>query len=93
MGSPPQPSRWRHRVGSEYCSQRFDKKVQRADATEARDPLAAIGLWQQADQIVANQSPWIPLFSSLTPGLVSRRVGDYQRNPQLGTLLYQLWVK
>jgi hypothetical protein len=39
------------------------------------------------------QAPWIALDNLRVSDFVSRRVGNYQYNPQWTALLDQLWVK
>lgn len=39
-----------------------------------------------------DQAPVVPLVTPSITDFVSRRVGDYQYNPQLGVLIDQLWV-
>ena len=38
-------------------------------------------------------APWVFMQNELQTTLVSRRVGNYQYNPQWGPLLDQLWVR
>jgi len=42
---------------------------------------------------VTDEAPWVPLVTQQRVEVVSSRVGNYQRHPQWGTLLSQLWVQ
>ena len=77
----------------EFCDHRLDGLVHHAEATQATDPTRAAGLWQEADREAVSQAPWLSLTNPLGLDVISHRVGNYQHNPQLGSLLDQLWVK
>ena len=57
------------------------------------DPEAASRLWAKTDRDVVNQAPWVPIANGLELEVTSARVHNYQYNPQLGTLLDQIWVR
>ena len=38
-------------------------------------------------------APWVPVFTPSHASIVSKRVGNYQYNPEWGILLDQLWVR
>ena len=78
---------------SEFCDHHLDRLIQAAEAAQAIDPTRAVELWQKADQEAVNQAPWVPLTNELGLDVISPAVGNYQHNPQWGTLLDQLWVK
>jgi peptide/nickel transport system substrate-binding protein len=69
------------------------RRDRHARSLETADPGAASRLWRQVDHDIVQQAPWVFLQNGLRATLVSRRVGDYQYNPQWGVLLDQLWVK
>ena len=58
-----------------------------------QDPAAATSLWQQVEQSLLVQAPVVPAYNRSAVDFVSKRVGNYQYNPQWGVLLDQLWVK
>ena len=58
-----------------------------------QDPAAATSLWQQVEQSLLVQAPVVPAYNRSAVDFVSKRVGNYQFNPQWGVLLDQLWVK
>lgn len=78
---------------SEFCDRHLDSHIRQAEDAQPTDPPRAARLWQGVDQEAVNQAPWVPLTNSLGVDVVSHRVGNYQHNPQWGTLLDQLWVK
>jgi YVTN family beta-propeller protein len=78
---------------SEFCDRRLDRQVQRALTDQVNDPYAARGLWASVDHRIVDEAPWIPLVNFQTVDVVSKRVGDYEYSPALGTpVLDQLWV-
>jgi ABC-type transport system substrate-binding protein/class 3 adenylate cyclase len=78
---------------AELCDPRLDQLVRKAEAVQISDPAKASALWQEADREAVDQAPWVPLVNNLGLDVVSDRAGNYQRNPQWGALLDQLWVR
>ena len=76
-----------------FCNPRIDNFSDRATAAQASAPSTAAQLWQRVDRGVVDAAPWLPLINKRGIDLLSERVGNYQRNPQLGVLLDQLWVR
>ncbi len=70
-----------------------DKLAAEAQAAQSTDPAAARRLWAQADRIVTDQAPYVPVFNETSAGFVSSRVGNYQESPEYGPLLDQMWVR
>jgi peptide/nickel transport system substrate-binding protein len=77
---------------SEFCDPHFDATVRSALAAEAANSPTAAHLWSKADRQFTDQAPTVNLATPSQIDLVSRRVGNYEYNPQLGVLLDQLWV-
>jgi YVTN family beta-propeller protein len=78
---------------SYFCDRRIDTRIRRALEIQATAPDAAVALWAGIERDIVDLAPWVPLF---TPGhalLVSERVGNVQRNPELGVLTDLLWVR
>ena len=48
--------------------------------------------WARVDRNLTDKAPWAPYANGIVLEVVSTRVGNYQHNPQWGTLLGQLWV-
>jgi peptide/nickel transport system substrate-binding protein len=78
---------------SEFCSPRIDTEITRAAAVQVQDPPAAVALWQQLERDLLAQAPVVPAYNGRAVTFLSKRVGNFQYNPQWGTLLDQLWVK
>jgi peptide/nickel transport system substrate-binding protein len=76
-----------------FCNRRIDNRIDRAFEVEATDPDAATVLWEGIERDIVDLAPWVPLFTPGHASVVSRRVGNYQLNPELGLLLDQLWVR
>jgi YVTN family beta-propeller protein len=77
---------------AEFCSRALDGKIERARRLQATDPTAAGPAWAAVDRQIVDQAPAIPLLVPQGIDLVSKRVGNYQRNPGWGIILSQLWV-
>jgi peptide/nickel transport system substrate-binding protein len=78
---------------AEFCNPHVDKLVGEAQAAQSADPTAARSLWAQADRIVTDQAPYVPVFNETSAGFVSSRAGNYQQSPEYGPLLDQMWVR
>jgi YVTN family beta-propeller protein len=78
---------------AEFCDPEIDAKIKRALALQANDPAAAGPLWADIDRSIVDKAPWVPTHTSKGLSFVSKRVGNYQYNPQWGVLLDQLWVR
>jgi peptide/nickel transport system substrate-binding protein len=78
---------------SAFCDRSIDAQMARAAAAQVQDPAAATALWQQVEQALLAQAPVVPMYNRSNVDFVSKRVGNYQYNPQWGVLLDQLWVK
>ena len=50
-------------------------------------------VWQEVEKSLLAQAPTVPAYNRSNVDFVSKRVGNYQYNPQWGVLLDQLWVK
>jgi YVTN family beta-propeller protein len=77
---------------SEFCSQELEGRIERALSLQVTDPAGAGAAWAAVDRQIVNQAPTIGLLVPQGVDLVSKRVGDYQRNPVWGVILSQLWV-
>jgi YVTN family beta-propeller protein len=76
-----------------FCDRRIEARIDRAFDVESADPEIAATLWEEIERDIVDLAPWVPLFTPVHATAVSARVGNYQRNPDLGLLLDQLWVK
>ena len=78
---------------AEFCDRDIDAKIKRALALQASEPAAAGPLWADIDHDIVDKAPWVPTHTSKGFSLLSKRVGNYQYNPEWGVLLDQLWVR
>jgi peptide/nickel transport system substrate-binding protein len=78
---------------SEFCSRSIDTQITRAAAVQVRDPAAATVLWQRVEKSLLARAPVVPAYNRRNVDFVSRRVGNYEYNPQWGLLLDRAWVK
>ena len=78
---------------AEFCDPAIDRQIARARSLWTTDPGAASQLWANIDRDLTNQAPWVAFANGVVLEVKSARVGDYQNNPQWGTLLDQLWVR
>ena len=78
---------------AEFCDPAIDKSISRAEAAEEANSGTAVSDWAAVDHAVVDEAPWIPLANPEVIDFVSRRVGDYQYNPQFGELTDLLWVQ
>ena len=67
--------------------------MRRATALQVADPQGANALWARIDRRISDLAPLVPLASHSQLDFVSRRVGNFEYNPQWGILLDQLWVR
>jgi peptide/nickel transport system substrate-binding protein len=84
--------RMQHNFG-QFCDRVLERKIGRAVKLEPTDPAAANRLWAELDREITDKALWVPLFNVYGADLVSKRIRNYQYNPQRGALLSQLWVR
>jgi YVTN family beta-propeller protein len=78
---------------AEFCDPHVDQLASEAQAAQLTDPGTARSLWAQADRIVTDQAPWVPILSFGDTTFVSARTGNYQESPIYGPLFDQMWVR
>ena len=76
-----------------FCDPSIDAKMTRATALQATNQPAATLLWQQIENELLARAPILPTDNRRNVDFLSKRVGNYQYNPQWGVLLSQLWVR
>jgi peptide/nickel transport system substrate-binding protein len=76
-----------------FCEQALDRKIRRVLKLQQTDPAGADRLWAELDREITNKALLVPLYNGHEADLVSKRVGNYEHNPQWGALLSQLWVR
>jgi YVTN family beta-propeller protein len=77
---------------SEFCSPRLERRIEHALRLQTTDPAKAGAAWATVDRQIVDQAPAVGLLVPQGVELVSKRVGNYQRNPVWGVILSQLWV-
>ena len=79
---------------AEFCDPHADQLAREAQAAQQTNPAAARRLWAQADRVVTDQAPWVPIFNRSSTWFVSARVHNCQESPYYaGPLLDQMWVR
>lgn len=81
------------RPASGFCDPEVDAMIDRATLMQLDDPAAAGRVWAEIDREIVDQAPYVWLANPIAVEFVSERVGNYQRSPQWGMLLNQLWVQ
>ena len=76
-----------------FCDRQLDRRIARALAIEATDSDRATVLWERIERDLVDLAPWVPLFTPSHGVLVSKRVGNYQFNPEWKILFDQIWVR
>jgi YVTN family beta-propeller protein len=77
---------------AEFCDPQIDTQARLALTSQAADPAAA-GRWAAIDHKLADQAPWVPLYTPRDLTLLSARAGNYQFHPYWNLLIDQLWVR
>ena len=78
---------------AKFCDPGIDAETQRARRLQFTNPRAANRQWAKIERAIMRQAPWVPMINPKLIDYVSRRVGDYQYNPEWGMLIDQLWVR
>jgi peptide/nickel transport system substrate-binding protein len=78
---------------SELCDPKVDGLIDRAFELQLSDPSTAGRAWADVDRAIVDTAAWIPIGNPIATDFLSKRVGNYQRHPQWGLLLGQLWVR
>jgi YVTN family beta-propeller protein len=76
-----------------FCDERIDTRIERALEVHSTDPDAVVATWAKIERDIVDLAPWVPLFTPSHAHLVSKRVGNYQFNPESRLLFDQLWVR
>ena len=76
-----------------FCDQAIQAKMTQASSMQLTNLAGANDLWAQVDHEVTDQAPWVDLFNPKQIDFLSKRVGNYQWNPQWYILIDQLWVQ
>jgi hypothetical protein len=71
----------------------LERLISIAQNLQAQDPVAARLAWAATDRMIVDQAAALPYANTFAVTLISRRVRDYQFNPERGVLLDRLWVR
>jgi peptide/nickel transport system substrate-binding protein len=92
--------RWRHTCQhgpssntGRFCDPAVDNQIREAVRGQATGLVSANLLWAKLDRELVDRAVLAPLLSQKAAVIVSRRVGNYQFNPQWGPLFDQMWVR
>ena len=77
----------------DFCDPAIDKEINQALAVQESNSGISVTDWTKIDRAVVDKAPWVSIANSETIDFVSRRIGDYQYNPQFGELTDLLWVR
>jgi peptide/nickel transport system substrate-binding protein len=78
---------------SGFCDPTVDSQARRAAAIQVSDPATANRLWAAIDRKLVDNVAAVPLYVPQSITVLSRRVGNYEYNPQWGPLVDQLWIR
>ena len=78
---------------SQFCNRALDRRMARAGELQATDSARAGDEWARVDRAIVDAAAAVPYANGLDVTLLSKRVGNYQFNPEWGVLLDQLWVR
>ncbi|MGB3877914.1 ABC transporter substrate-binding protein [Shinella zoogloeoides] len=76
-----------------FCDEAIDAKMQKALDLGVTDQAAADALWAEIDHEVTDQAPAVGLFTPKRLDFVSKRLGNFQFNPQFNWMITQSWVQ
>ena len=78
---------------SGFCDPSIDRRMEEAGRLRATDPAGALDLWSEIEHDLVDEAVWVPLGNGYYTSVTSRRLGNYQSNPQWGPLVDQMWVQ
>jgi peptide/nickel transport system substrate-binding protein len=76
-----------------FCDPAFDRLVARAQTLQPTDPQRAQDVWERADRLAVDQAALVPMASTKSVELLSRRTGHFTLNANSQPELDQLWVR
>jgi YVTN family beta-propeller protein len=76
-----------------FCDRALEARIRRLLHLQAREPQVATEQWARIERELIERAIAIPLVNPKDVTFVSKRVGNFQRHPVLGTLISQLWVR
>jgi peptide/nickel transport system substrate-binding protein len=76
-----------------YCDPRLDRAMRAASRVEIQNPARAAALCTAIDHQLTDAAAWMPTENLRDVELVSRRLRNYQYNPNWGFLADQAWLR
>ena len=76
-----------------FCDPAIDQRMEEATRLRATDPAGAGDLWSKIEHDLVDEAPFVPVGIRYWVQLASRRLGNYQSNPQWGPLVDQMWIR
>ncbi|WP_395019854.1 ABC transporter substrate-binding protein [Dongia sp.] len=76
-----------------FCDKEIDAKMKEAMKVAVTDPKKADGMWAEIDKAVTDKAAAAILFTPKHVDFVSKRLGNFQFNPQYYFMVYQAWVQ
>jgi YVTN family beta-propeller protein len=74
---------------SEFCDRKVESAMARAVGAEESDLGASARLWASVDRLITDAAPTASIATNRRLAVVSKRVENYQSNPEWGPLLSQ----
>ncbi|HVM84265.1 MAG TPA: ABC transporter substrate-binding protein [Candidatus Binatia bacterium] len=78
---------------SGFCDKEMEAKMASAMTTAVTDRKKADAIWAEVDKMAVDQAPWAVLVNPKHVDFVSKRVGNFQFNPQFYWLPQLSWVQ
>jgi peptide/nickel transport system substrate-binding protein len=75
-----------------YCNKSIQAKMDQAEQMSVSNPDGANNIWAEVDHDMTDQAVWVDMYNPKQIDFLSKRVGNYQWNPQWYILIDQLWV-
>lgn len=78
---------------SGFCDKDVDAKIQKAMTLAVTDEAAANKIWEEVDREVTDKAPVAVFFTPKHIDFISKRLGNFQFNPQMQWIVSQSWVQ
>lgn len=78
---------------SGFCNHSIDRLMKQAERAQSRSQTTGNDLWAKVDRRITDAAPWVTLVNPSWADVVSQRIHNYERNPVLGVLFDQMWVR
>lgn len=75
------------------CDPVLDRELRQTLELQNRNPQTADAAWAKLEQKLVERAIVVPVINPNSTEFVSKRLGNYQRNPHFGMLISQAWVR